>query len=554
MKKWKKIMLATIGVGCVCAIVPACVISCSSIYGDFGSDNNTISTSTVDYDAAMEIYQDVINAPVLQSTNGWDMNSALAYFENGADNLISKNGLQTVVKNVLPVNMIINGLDSSSLGFSNQNFTNPYFNLTADSDLQNITITVNSSNNVTIKAAITYTITNKSNSGTLKFTNNYEWDNVTLNKTLTKIGNCYYGAFLLTNSKNGLELSPNSSFLNDVSVTSDFTTTNLDELCNDCQWLPRPANIDSTSSVTSQLSQIKNNYEQSLIQNHNNPNDPVNYSGSNLLLSNWFLTQDQVFCYGTFYNFGYLSTNYVSSPIYDDANKSFNWSYDNALDNYTSNLKSKINYESLINSALQNAFFEYSNNQLIVGNDSTINSWHLLTSTYQDNTITYDLEVKITDYVQGLKTPLTASFEMDIKETNVNLVPTLIPISDNLSSNPAGYGGYSWINSKNGELSITYSDFNRSSNWTSHTDLIKFTNILSNLQSAWDSTWDNSKAITNTYTFSQLASNASTNPANSIYLLSMVNTNSNNLYYYNSISNWNADQGKWYYLNAVNYI
>ncbi|MBO7084627.1 hypothetical protein J6W20_01645 [bacterium] len=45
--------------------------------------------------------------------------------------------------------------------------------------------------------------------------------------------------------------------------------------------------------------------------------------------------------------------------------------------------------------------------------------------------------------MQGLKTPLTASFEMDIKETNVNLVPTLIPISDNLSSNPAGYGGYS---------------------------------------------------------------------------------------------------------------
>ena len=554
MKKWKKITLAAIGVGCVCAIVPACVISCSSIYGDFNPNNSTSSTPTVDYDAGMEIYQDVINAPIVQSSNGWDMDSALAYFENGADSLISKNGLQTVVKNVLPVNMIINGLDSGSLGFSNQNFTNPYFNITADFTINNLDITVNSSNNITIKVAIAYTITDKNDSGTLTFTNNYEWDNVNIGKTLTKIGDCYYGAFLLTNSKNGLELSPNSSFLNDVTVSNKFTTADFNQLCNNCQWLPRPANIDPTSSVTSQLSQIKNSYQQSLIANANNTNNLVSYSGNNLLLSNWFLNQDQVFCYESIYNFGYLSTNYLSSPIYDETNKSFNWNYDAALSNYTNDLKSNIDYASLINTALQNTFFEYSNNQLIVGNDSTLNSWYLLASNYKNHTITYDLLVKITNYVQGLKNPLTASFEMSIKETNVNMVPTLIPISSDLTSSPAGYGGFSWVNSKDGQVSITYSDFTRSSDWSKYTDLIKFSNILSGLQTDWDGTWNNSSSITNTYSFNQLAENPSTNPANSIYLLSIINTNSNNLYYYNSISNWNADQGKWYYLNAINYI
>ena len=553
MKKWKKIVLAAVGVGCVCAIVPACVISCSSIYGDFGS-NNTINSSTVDYDAAMEIYQDVINEPVLQSTKGWDVDSALAYFKNGVDGLITKNGLQNVIENVLPVNMIINGLDSGSLGFSNQNFTNPYFNITADFDIKNLGITINSSNNVNIKANITYTITDKEDAGTLKFTNNYEWDNVTIGKTLTKIGNCYYGALLLANSKHGLELSPNSSFLNNVSVSSKFTNANFDQLCNDCQWLPRPANIDSSISIANQLSQIKNSYQQSLVENANNKNQSINYSGSNLLLKNWFLTQNQVYCYDNIYNFGYLSSSYVSSPIYDEANKSFNWSYEAALSNYTSNIKSDVDYESLINNALQNAFFEYSNNQLITGNDSTLNSWHLLASNYQDHTISYALEVKITNYLTGSKTPLTASFEMNIKQTNVDLTPTLIPINSNLNTNPAGYGGYSWIKSTDGQLSITYSNFVRSSNWTNHTDLIKFNNILSGLQNDWNGSWNNSKAITNTYSFSQLETNANSDPAKSIYLLSMVNTTSNNLYYYNSISNWNADQGNWYYLHAINYI
>ncbi|MBQ3621979.1 hypothetical protein II941_04360 [bacterium] len=92
---------------------------------------------------------------------------------------------------------------------------------------------------------------------------------------------------------------------------------------------------------------------------------------------------------------------------------------------------------------MQQQFFEYDNNQLIKGDASTINSWHLLTSSYKDNTLSYDLQVKITSYPKGVTKPLTASFDVDIKETNVNITSTLIPISNSLSSNPAGYGGYS---------------------------------------------------------------------------------------------------------------
>ena len=198
-------------------------------------------------------------------------------------------------------------------------------------------------------------------------------------------------------------------------------------------------------------------------------------------------------------------------------------------------------------------FFGYSNNQLIKGDDSTINSWHLLSSSYKDNTLTYDLQVKINSYQPDASKPLTASFDVDIKESNVNITPTLIPISNKLANNPAGYGAYTWVNSKNGTLSITYNNFSRSGNWK--LNLISFNNILSPLQSIWNNNWNSSaNAITNTYSFSQLKSNQTNDPANNLYLLSMVNTNSNNLYYYNSISNWNSDQGNWYYLNAINYV
>ena len=70
MKKWKKITLAAIGIASICAVVPACVISCSSIYGGFGSNDDNISNKTIDYDAAMQIYQNVVQAPIVSSSNG----------------------------------------------------------------------------------------------------------------------------------------------------------------------------------------------------------------------------------------------------------------------------------------------------------------------------------------------------------------------------------------------------------------------------------------------------------------------------------------------------
>ena len=552
MKKWKKVMLGVLGVGCVCAIVPACVVSCSSIYGNYDDmQSSTATTKEADYDAAMQIYQAVIQAPILSSNNGWTIDSATSYFSNDVNSLVAKNGWNQVLTNVLPVNMIVEGLDSAYLGFSNENFTNPYFDLTTFFNIKNFAVTQNSNNTFTIKANVTYTITDKNDKGTLEFTNNYEWDNVTVTKTLSKIGNCYYGALQLNNGKNGLELSPNSSFLNNVSVAGAFSTADFNMLCNDCQWLPRPANIDVNASVSDQLSQIKNAYQQALALNKNNS---ISFSSNNLLVTNWFLSQDQVFCFENIYNFGYINTSYISNPIYDDASNSYNWTYNDALNNYLASTKNTSDYSSLISTALQQAFFEYSNNQLIKADDSTLNSWHLIASNYQDNTLTYDLQVKITSYPKGVTKPLVASFDMDIKESNINITPALIAIDKDLTSNPAGYGGYSWVNSNNGQLSITYSDFTRSSDWSNYLDLITFNNILSPLQADWNSNWNKSNSITNTYSFNQLKENKSNDPANSIFLLSIVNTNSNNLYYYNSISNWNSDAGSWYYLNAINYV
>lgn len=549
MKKWKKITLAIVGIASVCAIVPACVISCSSVYDGLGSDG-AVSNKTLDYDAAMEIYQNVVQTPIVSSSNGWTTDSALSYFKNNVQTIINKSGMAEVLINVLPVNMIVQGLDSAYLGFSNQNFTNPYFDVTTNFNIKDFTANINSDNTATIKANVTYSITDKNDKGILTFTNTYEWDNVSISKTLSKIGNCYYGALQLTNSKNGLELSPNSSFLNNVNVTAAFSTADFGMLCNVCQWLPRPANIDPSASISNQLSQIKNAYQKALSLGTNK----ISFSSNNLLLSNWFLSQDQVFCYQNIYNFGYINTNYISNPIYDDANDSYNWTYNNALTNYTKSTQNINDYASLINTALQQQFFEYDNNQLIKGDASTINSWHLLTSSYKDNTLSYDLQVKITSYPKGVTKPLTASFDVDIKETNVNITSTLIPISNSLSSNPAGYGGYSWINSNNGKLSITYNDFVRSANWTNYLAVISFNNVLSPLQSLWNNNWTNSSSITNTYSFSELKQNKTNDPANSLYLLSMVNTNSNNLYYYHSISNWFSDAGNWYYLNVINYV
>ena len=299
MKRWKKIVLGIAGVACVGAIVPACVISCSSIYNNVDNISSQDINKTATYDAAMEIYQDVINAPIEQSNNGWTVNSALNYFKTQATNIIAKKGIETVLANVLPVSMIINGLDSGSLGFSNENFTNPYFDVTTNFLLSDLTVTVNSDNTVNIKASVQYTITDKDDSGELAFINDYEWDNVNINKTLMKIGNCYYGALLLTNSKNGLQLSSKSSFLNDVNVSSKFSNDDFNQLCNDCQWLPRGATIDTSDSIPNQLSQIKKQYEQGLSEQNSN----LSYSSSNLLLTNWFLNQDQVFCYQNIYNF-----------------------------------------------------------------------------------------------------------------------------------------------------------------------------------------------------------------------------------------------------------
>ena len=551
MKKWKKITLGIIGVGAVCAIVPACVISCSSIYNTSSIENSTATQRGINYEAGMDIWQDVIQSPIVPSSNGWTIDSAKTYFKNGVTDLVNKNGWSEVLTNVLPVNMIVEGLDSAQLGFSNENFTNPYFEISTYFNLKNFSVIVNSDNTFTIKAIVTYTITDKNDKGTLSFTNNYEWDNVKISDTLSKVGNCYYGTLLLSNSTNGLELSPNSSFLNDVSVSSAFSPSDFAMLCNDCQWLPRPANINQSDSVTNQLSQIKKIYQQALTLNNKNHN--ISFSSNNLLLSNWFLTQNQVFCFENIYNFGYINSSYLSNPIYDDANDSYNWSYNDALNNYQSNLKNVNDYSSLINNALQQAFSGYSNNQLIKADDSTINSWHLIASNYQDNTLTYDIQVKITSYPKGVNKPLTASFDMDFKESNIMITPTLIPISSDLTSNPAGYGGYTWANSNDATLTITFSDFTRSSGWTNHLSLITFNNILSPLQTNWNSTWNNS-IITNTYSLSQIKANQANDPANSLYLLSMVNTNSNNLYYYNSISNWNTDQGMWYYVNVINYV
>ena len=551
MKKWKKVLLGLIGVGAVCAIVPACVISCSSIYNNDSFVNSTDTQRGIDYEAGMDIWLEVIQSPIVASSNGWTIDSATSYFKNGVSSLVSKNGWSQVLTNILPVNMIVEGLDSAQLGFSNENFTNPYFLINTYFNIKNFAVTVNSNNTFSFKADVTYTITDKNDKGTLSFTNTYEWDDVKVNDTLSKVGNCYYGTLLLTNSKKGLELSPNSSFLNDVNVSSKFSSADFNMLCNDCQWLPRPANIDVNASVSDQLSQIKNAYQQALALNKNNS---ISFSSNNLLVTNWFLSQDQVFCFENIYNFGYINTSYISNPIYDDANNSYNWTYNDALNNYLASTKNTSDYSSLISTALQQAFFEYSNNQLIKADDSTLNSWHLIASNYQDNTLTYDLQVKITSYPKGVTKPLVASFDMDIKESNFNITPTLIAIDKDLTGNPAGYGGYSWVNSNNGQLSITYSDFTRSSDWSNYLDLITFNNILSPLQADWNSNWNNSNSITNTYSFNQLKENKSNDPANSIFLLSIVNTNSNNLYYYNSISNWNSDAGSWYYLNAINYV
>ncbi|MBQ3621978.1 hypothetical protein II941_04355 [bacterium] len=122
----------------------------------------------------MEIYQSVVQAPIVSSSNGWTTDSALSYFKNNVQTIINKSGMAEVLINVLPVNMIVQGLDSAYLGFSNQNFTNPYFDVTTNFNIKDFTATINSDNTATIKANVTYSITDKNDKGILTFTNTYE--------------------------------------------------------------------------------------------------------------------------------------------------------------------------------------------------------------------------------------------------------------------------------------------------------------------------------------------------------------------------------------------